>query len=96
MADIVQRAIVDKEALTKSRPSRLFGTYGFTEKFCFLLVCAASKIPEQDLHTPETYHAEEVFDVVLPRQTFSANHQVLSVNGGAIGYKIRFRWAVRA
>jgi len=39
MADIVQRVIVDKEALTKSHPSRLFCTYDFTEKFRFLIVC---------------------------------------------------------
>lgn len=66
MADIVQRAVVDKEALTKSHPSRLFCTYRFTEKFRFLIVCAASQISGQDLHAAETYHAEEVFDVVFP------------------------------
>ena len=31
----VQGVVVDKEALTKSCPSGLFGTYGFTEKFRF-------------------------------------------------------------
>jgi hypothetical protein len=66
MADIVHRAIGDKEPLTKSRPSPLFCTDGFTEKFRFLIALRGSKIPEQDLHAPETYHAEEVFDVVLP------------------------------
>ena len=60
MADIVHRAIGDKEPLTKSRPSPLFCTDGFTEKFRFLIALRGSKIPEQDLHAPETYHAEEV------------------------------------